>query len=210
MKNWHFYRLTRLSFVCFFIVASQACDCTGSLKVYSSSAGGYDKTVALSQPGLDFLVTAYSIGSFKLDLASEARIRSTSAESIQLARPVFIFNTTINSQLEHLASKHNLVLPMDLTNSQKVVWKQFVKEKGWNFDKKFIKIAKQTETLEKEIYTKAVRTENKDIKKLALKIDTEFQLHKTLMQTLNKTEERHSGELASRRNNLKTAKTRIS
>jgi predicted outer membrane protein len=162
-----------------------SCSSSTNEKVYSASIGSTKKTTKLPENDLKFLVNAYSLGLLKINLANEAQIRSTSAESNQLARALTAFHSDFNTKIEKIAEAHGFTLPMDLTDDQKLVWKQLVKEKGWNFDKKFNALLEQLKAEEAAMFEQALKhSSDKDIKLLAQKSQPEFQLHETLKQTL--------------------------
>jgi predicted outer membrane protein len=154
-------------------------------KIYSAAITGNGNKVKPSENDLRFLVDAYSLGLLKISLANEAQIRSTSAESNQLGRAVSAFHSQLNSEIEEIADEHGFTLPMDLTNDQKLVWKQLVKEKGWNFDKKFADLLEQIKQEETALFELATKNStDKNIAVLAQKSQPELQLHETLKQTL--------------------------
>jgi predicted outer membrane protein len=153
--------------------------------VYSAGITAKQKTAKISEDDVRFLVKAYSLSLLKINLANEAQIRSTSAESSQLGRALSGFYTDLNIKIEKIADAHGFTLPMDLTDDQKLVWKQLVKEKGWNFDKKFDAILEQLKGDETALFEQALKnSSDKSIKLLAERSKPEFQLHETLKQTL--------------------------
>ncbi|HEX8331417.1 MAG TPA: DUF4142 domain-containing protein [Segetibacter sp.] len=162
-----------------------SCSSTTNDKVYSASITGNGKTVKLPENDVRFLVKAYSLGLLKINLANEAQIRSTSAESTQLARALSGFHSDLNNKIEKIADAHGFTLPMDLTDDQKLVWKQLVKQKGWNFDKKFNELLGQLQGEETTLFEQALKnSSDKSIKLVVQKSQSEFRLHETLKQTL--------------------------
>jgi hypothetical protein len=87
--------------------------------------------------------------------------------------------------MEEIAEEHGFTLFKDLTDEQKLVWKQLVKEKGWNFDKKFNEILQQIKKEEQVLLDEVQKSNSTEtIKLLAHKSQTELQLHDVLKQTL--------------------------
>jgi len=177
--------------IVFLTVTLFACYSKRNDKIYSAGITG-NTGEKISGVDLKFLVNAYSIGLFKLNLANEARIRSTSVESVQLAKVILDFNSNINHQIERISSKHDIALPMDLTDEQKVLWRKLIKEKGRNFDQAFADIVDKIESAERALYQHASQaSKDTGIKHLKQKIEPELQLHQTLIETLiNKINEK--------------------
>lgn len=184
MKKFTIYHFTFL--IAFFTVALVACNNSTDDKIYSSVIGGYKKKeVKLSENDLQFLLKAYTLGLLKINLSNEAQIRSTSAESTQLGKSVSDFHSNLNNKIGEIASEHGFSLPMDLTDDQKLIWKELIKEKGWNFDKRFSDLMEHIKAEETALYFEATKNiSDKDIRLLALKSQHEFQLHQSLNETL--------------------------
>jgi predicted outer membrane protein len=183
MKKFTIY--AHACFLSFCTLSFFSCSSTTNEKVYSASITSDNKTAKLPENDVRFLVKAYSLGLLKINLANEAQIRSTSAESSQLARALSGFHSDLNNKIEKIADDHGVTLPMDLTDDQKLVWKQLVKEKGWNFDKKFDEMLEQLKGEETALFQQGLKSSSdKSIKLLAQKSQPEFQLHEALRQTL--------------------------
>jgi len=154
-------------------------------KIYASSIAGSSATKKLTENDFRFLVKAHSTGLFKIDLANEASVRSTSLEAIQFASAIKSFYTKFNYEIEDIAVKHDFVLPMDITDDEKLVWKELVKEKGWEFDKKFREIFERYHSEEVVFFeAAAVNTVDKHVALLATKAQPEIKFHEKLSNVL--------------------------
>ena len=171
------------------LITTSLFSCTNTTndgKMYSSSIAGNTKKTALNEEDLRFLVKAYSTGLYKIAIANEAAVRSTSAESSQLAKAINTFQLDVNSKMEEIAHEHGLTLPMDLTNDQKLEWKQLVKQKGWSFDEKFCSMVEKLNLEETQLYEQAKKnSEKKSVAILVEKALPELRLHQYLKQVLH-------------------------
>lgn len=129
----HFSRFLLLS-CCF--VSFYACTESKDKKSYNASIASTSATT-LPQEETRFLFTLHNMGLYNLQLATEAHIRSTSVESVTLAESILNSNNKMTAAISAIANEYDLDLPADITEQQKMEWKEVVKQKGWAFDKKF-------------------------------------------------------------------------
>jgi predicted outer membrane protein len=118
-----------------------------------------------------FLFQAYEAALYAMEISKEGTMRSTSIETKTLAENVLMNNKKIADQLGEIAGKKAIELPLDMNSTQLKKWRELVKEKGWDFDKKFIELAiehtKNSKTLLADI---SQRVKDADIKKVAQNI----------------------------------------
>ncbi len=160
------------------------CNSPTKEKFYASSLSGNKEKPKLLENDLRFYINTYTTGLFKINLANEAQIRGNSTETIQLAKAITDFHTHQNLQIEKIAENNMFLLPLDLTEDQKLIWKQLVKEKGWSFDKRFSDLLEQFDT-EAVVHEQAIKNStNRDIKLLAQKTLVQLNHHEKLRQVL--------------------------
>ena len=109
-----------------------------------------------------FLISSlYQESLLSLRLAEEALTRSTYIETKNLANNVKSSHATIKIDLESFAGRKGIDLPLDITANQLNLWRELVRNKGVDFDKKFLQILTNSNTSEHQTIEK-ITTSAKD------------------------------------------------
>jgi len=109
-----------------------------------------------------FLISnLYQESLLSLRLAEEALTRSTYIETKNLANNVKSSQATIKIDIESFAGRKGIDLPLDITAKQLNGWRELVRNKGVDFDKKFLQILTNSNTSEHQTIEK-ITTSAKD------------------------------------------------
>lgn len=188
----------------FFITSLQiACTNTsGSEKIYSAVLGSGNAKTKLAPADVRLLVDVYASSLFKMSLANEALVRSISPEANHLAKNINSTCANINAQVEAIAEDHDFTLPMDLTDEQKVQWKDLVKQQRWNFDTKFAEMIARLSDQEKTLLTNTKNLDaDKNVASVANNALTELSLQQTLLKSLTEKIKAKTEEAINEENN---------
>ena len=111
---------------------------------------------------------------------------------MQFAAAVRSFYAKLNYEIEDIAVTHDFVLPMDITDDEKMVWKELVKEKGWKFDKKLREVFERYRNDDVFLFENAaLNVVDKDVNLIAIKAQPKLKLHDKLRHELcEKVEEK--------------------
>jgi hypothetical protein len=160
----YFFRFFLLSFL---VVSTFACTESKNSKSYNASIASTGK-VSLPQEEARFLFTVHNLALFNTHLATEAQIRSTSLESVALAENILHTNNKMIADISSVAEEYGLELPADITDAQKMEWREVVKQKGWAFDKKFALVMEENlKSLHKLVKDASTTLKNEAIAKLS-------------------------------------------
>ncbi len=133
MKSFYHTRSAALVAVLFFM----SCNNAPVNNMHSASLGSSGKKATPQPTDLKFMYDVYALGIYKIQLAQEAQIRSTSPQTIAIAKRVVDAHSNINATIGEITSPFNLAFRADITEGQKRTWKSLVMQKGWLFDKAF-------------------------------------------------------------------------
>jgi predicted outer membrane protein len=174
---------------CFLCAATS---CNNSLPVNSSNAApkqtvsNYDK---------ESISSIYEDCIYTIRLAEEAILRGTSVDTKTFASNLLGDYKQMIGRIEDIARTKSIELPLDMRDKQLKKWREMVKEKGWDFDKKFIALVmdenNQTQALIKNISTAAG---DGDIRETAVNIlsYTNQDLAKQVQETIKSRTQRDS------------------
>lgn len=105
---------------------------------------------------------------YQINTATEALTRSTSPKTKLLAEGIIKEKEVLKNELESLAGQKAFDLPMDISPQQLEKWQEVVREKGWNYDLKFLSTYGEMWERELQLLQKVVNNaHDKDIKVVA-------------------------------------------
>lgn len=104
---------------------------------------------------------------FAIKTANEALTRSTSNKTKELARKNLQQKTVLKNDLEELAGRKLLKIPLDITGEQNVKWKSFVVKKGWEFDKQYLNLDKDSYDSLHALYGLLKKSQDIELRKVA-------------------------------------------
>lgn len=108
---------------------------------------------------------------YQINTASEAVTRSTSPKTKSLAENILKEKAVIKSELEELAGRKAFDLPLDISSAQLEKWQEVVREKGWDFDLKFLNTYLEMHERELQLMDKVVKNaKDEDVKKTTSKL----------------------------------------
>jgi predicted outer membrane protein len=125
---------------------------------YSAAITPEARHAAISNEDMKFLFEAENMCIYNKHVAREALIRSTAIESSAIAQEMIASSERISQAIAKVAEEYTINLPSDITEEQKTSWRTLVKQKGWNFDKKFFEITEQHTNKAQAFYTLALNT----------------------------------------------------
>lgn len=93
----------------------------------------------------------YQNNLFIIEAATEALTRSTFTDTKKLASDVIGQSKWFKNELDELAGRKGIMLPLDVSDSQKSNWQHLVKQKGYDFDKEFVELFLRSHNFQKSV-----------------------------------------------------------
>ncbi|MDB5191284.1 MAG: outer membrane protein [Segetibacter sp.] len=146
----------------------------GSLTIFFSCSEVADKsveaTVAIAVTPLDkeLFTETFLNNLFAIRLSEEAITRSSLLETRQVAETILKDHATINNELVTFGGKRKIDQPLDITSAHLKMWQVLIREKGVNFDRKFLDM--MTDVHEKTVKlfkTISNQASDEELKKIA-------------------------------------------
>jgi predicted outer membrane protein len=116
------------------------------------------------------ITTSYQDLMLTVKLAGEAVNRSTAQDTKELAQIILQEHKQMMNDLEVVAGKHQLELPLDISAEQTKHWQMLVRERGIAFDKAYAEVVQKNHERQIDAFAEIKRTAaNADLKSVAEK-----------------------------------------